>query len=109
MVWKKYRVESGRSFKLKSFDPDDTDGFESKEKAEKRLHDGLRELCRMQEVLYAHDRYALLLIFVVAAVITPTGDMATQTIFAAPMVGLYLLSIVIAWIVGRKPQERKQA
>src|SRR5437899_2795159 len=46
-------------------------------------------------------KYAFLLIFIAAAVITPTGDMVTQTIFAAPMVGLYLLSIVIAWIFGR--------
>jgi len=45
-------------------------------------------------------KYAFLIIFIVAAVITPTGDMMTQAIFAAPMVGLYLLSIAIAWIVG---------
>jgi sec-independent protein translocase protein TatC len=38
----------------------------------------------------------------VAAVITPTGDMMTQAIFAAPMLALYLLSIVIAWVVGPK-------
>jgi len=50
-------------------------------------------------------KYALLLIFIIAAVITPTGDMMTQTIFAAPMIGLYLLSIVIAWIVGPKSQK----
>jgi Sec-independent protein secretion pathway component TatC len=31
--------------------------------------------------------------------------MMTQTIFAAPMVGLYLLSILIAWVVG--PVARK--
>ena len=36
------------------------------------------------------------------AVITPSGDMMTQTIFAAPMVGLYFLSIVIAWVFGPK-------
>ena len=47
-------------------------------------------------------KYAFLIIFIVAAVITPTGDMITQTIFAAPMIGLYLLGIVIAWIVGPK-------
>ena len=47
-------------------------------------------------------KYALLLIFVAAAVITPSGDMVTQTIFAAPMIGLYLLSIVIAWMVQPK-------
>src|SRR5437667_5520198 len=46
-------------------------------------------------------KYAFLVIFVVAAVITPTGDMVTQTIFAAPMVALYLLSIGIAWVFGK--------
>ena len=49
--------------------------------------------------LLRHFKYAFLIIFIVAAVITPTGDMITQTIFAAPMVGLYLISILIAWIV----------
>jgi sec-independent protein translocase protein TatC len=44
-------------------------------------------------------KYALLFIFIAAAVITPTGDPMTQMIFAAPMLGLYGLSIVIAWIV----------
>ena len=47
-------------------------------------------------------KYALLIIFITAAVITPTGDMMTQSIFAAPMLGLYLLSIAIAWVVGPK-------
>jgi sec-independent protein translocase protein TatC len=47
-------------------------------------------------------KYAILIIFVAAAVITPSGDMMTQTIFAAPMIGLYGLSILIAWIVGPK-------
>jgi len=50
--------------------------------------------------LASNFKYALLIIFVVAAVITPTGDMMTQTIFAAPMVGLYILSILIAWMVN---------
>ena len=52
--------------------------------------------------LVRNFKYALLIIFVAAAVITPTGDMVTQVIFAAPMVGLYLLGILIAWIVGPK-------
>jgi sec-independent protein translocase protein TatC len=47
-------------------------------------------------------KYAILIIFVAAAVITPSGDMITQTIFAAPMIGLYILGIIIAWIVGPK-------
>jgi sec-independent protein translocase protein TatC len=53
-------------------------------------------------------RYALLVIFIVAAVITPTGDMVTQTIFAAPMIGLYALSIVIAWIFGRRREPAEE-
>ena len=52
--------------------------------------------------LVSQFKYAVLIIFIVAAVITPTGDMMTQAIFAAPMLGLYLLSIVVAWIVGPK-------
>ena len=52
--------------------------------------------------LIANLKYALLLTFIIAAVITPTGDMMTQAIFAAPMVGLYVLSILIAWVVGPK-------
>jgi sec-independent protein translocase protein TatC len=51
-------------------------------------------------LLWRSFKYAFLLIFIVAAVITPTGDMVTQTIFAAPMVALYLLSILVAWIFG---------
>jgi len=55
--------------------------------------------------LLANFKYAFLIIFVVAAVITPTGDMMTQTIFAAPMVGLYILSIVIAWMVNPRSKQ----
>jgi sec-independent protein translocase protein TatC len=52
--------------------------------------------------LIVNFKYAFLIIFVVAAVITPTGDMMTQVIFASPMVALYVLSILIAWLVGPK-------
>jgi sec-independent protein translocase protein TatC len=51
--------------------------------------------------LWRSFRFAFLIIFVAAAIITPTGDMVTQAIFAAPMIGLYVLSIGIAWMVGR--------
>lgn len=47
-------------------------------------------------------RYAVLAIFAIAAVVTPTPDMATQTILAVPMLGLYLLGIVIAWAVQKR-------
>ncbi len=51
-------------------------------------------------------KYAILIIFILAAVITPSGDMLTQTLFALPMIGLYLISILIAWIFG-KPRVEK--
>jgi Sec-independent protein secretion pathway component TatC len=37
-----------------------------------------------------------------AAVITPTADPWNQTVFAAPMIALYLFSIVIVWVVQPK-------
>ena len=54
--------------------------------------------------LVAQFKYAILLIFILAAVVTPTGDPMTLMVFATPMVGLYLLSIAVAWIVGPKRQ-----
>jgi sec-independent protein translocase protein TatC len=49
-------------------------------------------------------KYAILMIFVIAAVITPSADMASQMIVAFPMIGLYILSIAIAWLFGKKQQ-----
>lgn len=50
--------------------------------------------------LWQHGKYAILVAYIVAAVITPTGDPMNQTIFAAPMIALYFLSIIIAWVVN---------
>ena len=50
--------------------------------------------------LARHFKYAILIIFIAAAVITPSGDAATQALFALPMIGLYLIGIIIAWMVG---------
>lgn len=47
-------------------------------------------------------RWAVLLIFVVAAIITPTPDVATQTVFAVPMILLYLLGVLVAALFGKK-------
>jgi len=47
-------------------------------------------------------KYAVLIIFVVAAVITPSADIVTQLIFVAPMLVLYLISIGVAWMFGKK-------
>jgi sec-independent protein translocase protein TatC len=50
--------------------------------------------------LWRNTKYAILIIFIVSAVATPSSDPWNQTIFAAPMFLLYLLSILIAWIVA---------
>jgi len=47
-------------------------------------------------------KYAVLVIFIIAAIITPTPDVATQCVFALPMIGLYLLGILIAYIFRRR-------
>ncbi len=47
-------------------------------------------------------KWAILVIFVVAAIITPTPDIATQSVFAVPMMLLYGLGIVVAALFGRK-------
>ena len=52
--------------------------------------------------LWRRINYAILAIFIVAAVLTPSPDPWNQAIFAVPMIALYLISIGIAWIVGPK-------
>jgi sec-independent protein translocase protein TatC len=57
--------------------------------------------------LWKNTKYAILIIFVISAVITPTSDVVTQTLMAAPMLVLYVVSIGIAWMFGKKQlQER---
>ncbi len=62
---KPYRVESGKHFRLKDYDPSDTHGLDSdfKEKAAALLQQGTEELRELQDMLYAQDQWALLLIF----------------------------------------------
>jgi len=55
--------------------------------------------------MWRNVRYSILVIFIIAAVLTPTTDILNMCIFAAPMVALYLLSIGIAWLVH--PRQRK--
>ena len=56
--------------------------------------------------LWNNGKYAILIAYIVAAVITPTGDPINQTIFAAPMIGLYFLSIIIAWVINPRAKDR---
>ena len=52
--------------------------------------------------LIRNIKYAILLIFIFSAILTPTGDPVTLTLMATPMIALYGLSIGIAWLFGRK-------
>ena len=56
--------------------------------------------------LWSQFKYAILVIFIIAAVVTPSGDPYNQTILALPMIGLYIISIVIAWIFGPVAKKR---
>jgi len=59
------------------------------------------------KMMIKHFKYAVLVVFIIAAIITPTPDMITQSIIAVPMLGLYGISILIAAIVG-KGREKKR-
>ena len=55
--------------------------------------------------LIRNTKYAILIIFIIAAVLTPTGDPATLTMMAAPMTVLYGVSIGIAWLVAPRRKD----
>ncbi|MCY3713748.1 MAG: twin-arginine translocase subunit TatC [Gemmatimonadetes bacterium] len=54
-------------------------------------------------------RIALVVIFIAAAVITPTGDPYTQTLVAIPLVVLYFISMGIAALIGRSRRKAEEA
>src|SRR5215471_13128753 len=58
-----FRVNHGKSFRLKDFDPADTGNIRSKEKAEELLQEDIAVLAEEQDKLYAQDQWAILLIF----------------------------------------------
>lgn len=50
--------------------------------------------------LLRHTKYAVLIIFILGAVLSPGGDIVSQGLMAGPMLALYGLSILIAWVVA---------
>jgi len=59
--------------------------------------------------LWQNFRYAILVIAIVAAIVTPTPDATTMLIFMAPMVGLYFLGIGVSALVVRRRNRRLAA
>jgi sec-independent protein translocase protein TatC len=54
-------------------------------------------------------KLAIVIILIVAALVSPTGDIPNMMLFAAPMMVLYVVSIGIAWFFGRKRQSEAEA
>jgi sec-independent protein translocase protein TatC len=52
--------------------------------------------------LMQKSKYAIVIAFIIAAIVTPTPDMVTQTALALPMIALYYLGVLISWVFGRK-------
>ena len=59
--------------------------------------------------LAKNTKYAVLVIFVVAAVISPGTDVVSQALMAGPMLGLYAFSILVAWIFAKKKKPELSA
>ena len=57
------------------------------------------------QFLIRNFKYAFLLCFVFAAILTPTPDPVTMTVMAGPMIALYGLSIGIAWLFRKRDAE----
>jgi sec-independent protein translocase protein TatC len=59
--------------------------------------------------MWKNFRYSILVIFIIAAIVTPTTDILNMCIFAAPMIALYGLSIGVAWLVHPKQRAARKA
>jgi len=55
-------------------------------------------------MLAKNRKYAILVNFIIAAVLTPTPDVFNQTLMAGPLIVLYELGIISARLFGRRPQ-----
>jgi sec-independent protein translocase protein TatC len=61
------------------------------------------------QFLWRNSRYAILIIAVVAAIVTPTPDATTMLVFMMPMIGLYFIGIAVSAVAVRKRRKREEA
>ena len=59
--------------------------------------------------LWKFNKYAIVLSFIIGAILTPGPDVISQLLMATPMIGLYNLSIIVAWVVTRRREARLKA
>jgi sec-independent protein translocase protein TatC len=52
--------------------------------------------------LLQKSKYAIVISFIIAAIVTPTPDMVTQTFLAVPMIALYFLGVGVAYVFGKR-------
>jgi PPK2 family polyphosphate:nucleotide phosphotransferase len=60
---KSYRVDDGKHFRLKDFDPADTGHWKSVDEAKEQVQKDIQRMADLQSMLYAQNRWSLLLIF----------------------------------------------
>ena len=60
---KPFRVQHGKHFRLRDYDPGETRGLKSNEDAVELLQHGIAEMAELQSKLYAQNRWALLVMF----------------------------------------------
>jgi len=58
--------------------------------------------------LMRHFRSAVLIIAILSAVLTPSGDIPTMAVFAVPMILLYLLGVLVSWVFGGKSRRDRE-
>ena len=52
--------------------------------------------------LNKNRKYAILINFIIAAVLTPTPDIVNQMLMGVPLLVLYEVSVIAVWLFGRK-------
>ena len=52
--------------------------------------------------LNKYRKYAILINFIIAAILTPTPDVVNQMLMGVPLLVLYELSVLAVWLFGRK-------
>ncbi len=57
------------------------------------------------KVMLRYWRHAIVGVFIVAALLSPTTDIPNMLVFALPMIGLYFFSVGIAWFFGKPRKE----
>jgi len=60
------------------------------------------------KMLLRFQKYAIVLAFIIAALLTPTPDIFNQSMMAVPLLILYEIGIIIAWAVGKKPKREEK-